>query len=301
LSSLYFRFSGLKSTEQRSALLERLLARADATVAASDWRAEAFRIIAPPAAAMPSIAATALYADRGAVDAAWVCLATPVGYLAEMTRVRLPADGMLSLTASAAEALAADFNRVWQGAGIRLTAAKSAQLFCLFDRPLDVTTRDPRELLGQPIEEYLPSGEDAARLRLLISETEMWLFEHGVNGTRADAGLPVVNGLWFWGGGTALAELPKVDGWVGGDDVFFNAFGAREEAGTGSGVVVAGVPGSDRWQDTELRWLQPAIGQLRAGRLSKLEMSAENSRFTLTARGLRRIWRRSRPWWEFLA
>jgi hypothetical protein len=302
VSSQYFRFNAPKAAQRRSPFLEQLLARADLSVSMSDWRAEAFRAIAPPGASMPSIAATALCAERGAVEAAWVCLASPVHYVAEMTRVRLAEDGMLSLTPAAAEGFASDFNRIWKDTGICLTAAGSTQLFCLFDRPLAVAMRDPREVLGQSIEEYLPVGEDAARLRQLISETEMWLFEHVVNGARGQSGLPVVNGLWFWGGGAPLSVLPKVLGWVGGNDVFFNAFGVREDAGSGSGVVVtAGEPGSDQWRDIESRWLRPAVAQLRAGRISRLEISVEDRRFTLTSLALRRFWRRKKPWWEFLA
>ena len=300
MSSQYFRINAPQAGQRRAPFLEQLLARADRSVSMSDWRAEGFRAIAPPGAAMPAIAAAALCAERGAVDAAWVCLASPVHYVAEMSRVRMAEDGMLSRTPAAAEGFASDFNRIWKDTGICLTAARS-QLFCLFDRPLAVATRDPREVLGQSIEEYLPVGEDAARLRQLISETEMWLFEHGVNGARGRSGLPVVNGLWFWGGGAPLAVLPAVQGWVAGDDVFFNAFGARQDLGAGSGVV-AGVaePGSDQWQDSETRWLRPAVAQLRAGRLSRLELSIDDRRFTLTSRALRRFWRRSKPWWELL-
>ena len=302
MSSQYFRINAPKAGQRRSPFLEQLLARADASVSMSDWRTEGFRAIAAPGTDMPSIAAAALCAERGAADAAWVCLASPVHYIAEMSRVRMAEDGMLSLTPAAAPGLALDFNRIWQDTGIRLAAAQSAQLFCLFDRPLAVATRDPREVLGQSIEEYLPVGADAARLRQLISETEMWLFEHGVNGARGRSGLPVVNGLWFWGGGAPLAALPQVQGWVAGDDVFFNAFGPRPDMGPGSGVVAAaGEPGSDQWQNTETRWLRPAVAEVRAGRLSRLEISVDDRRFTLTARTLRRFWRRSKPWWEFLA
>ena len=321
MCSQYFRVNvPLPSAEQRrSALLEQLLARADSRVSTSDWRTEAFSFISPPGVAMPPLAAAALYADRGAVDAAWVCLASPVHYTAEMTRVRLPDDGLLSLAPAAAETLAADFNRVWQGAGISLTAARSGQLFCLFDRPLDAMTRDPREALGQSIEEYLPAGEGSALLRRLISETEMWLFEHGVNSARGEAGQTAINGLWFWGGGAPLAVLPAVLGWVGGDDVFGDAFDARRDPGgrdggrsgvgvrsgsggrSGSGVVaVTAAPGNESWHDIEARWLRPAIAELRGGDLSCLEISIENWRFTLNSRTLRRFWRRRKPWWEFL-
>lgn len=302
MSSLYLRFNARAAEPRRCHFLEHLLARADERGPVEDWRAEAFQCIAPAAEGMPAVAPAAAYAECGAVQAAWLCAATPVHYIAEMANVRLSPDGILTLTPSAAATLAADFNRVWNGAGVRLLATRSAQLFCLFDRALKVRTRDPNEVLGRHIEEYLPTGADSARLRQLISESEMWLFEHGANRIRRESGLPVVNGLWFWGGGVPLASLPTLQGWVGGDDIFFNAFGAGRQAGGENGVIAtASTPGSDQWQGIESRWLRPAAAQLRAGRLSRLEISAEQRRFTLTWRNSWRFWRRAKPWWEYCA
>lgn len=298
MSSQYFRFAARDSPRHRAPLLERLIARAEEWVPVPDWRADAFRVIAPQAPCMPAVAAAALCADRGAVSAAWVCVATPVHYQAEMSSVRLIQDGMLSLTAAAAETLAADFNRVWIGSGIRMTASRPAQLFCLFDRALKVVTRDPEDVLGRHIEEFLPAGADAAALRQLISETEMWLFEHAANRARTALGLPVINGLWFWGGGAPVSALPAVQGWAAGDDVFFSAFTPPDEESP-SGVIALGcVPGSDQWPVVESRWLRPAVAALRAGRIQRLHISAAQRCFTVTGAGLRRFWRRARPWWE---
>jgi hypothetical protein len=318
VSGQYFRFVARDTARRRCVLLEQLLARADEWVPVKDWRADAFRVIAPQTP-MPAVAAVALCAERGAVhtgvvhtgavhsanvEAAWVCAATPVHYVAEMTSVRLAADGMLSLTPAGAETLASDFNRVWKGSGIRLTAAvytasRSAQLFCLFDHALEIVTRDPEDVLGRHIEEFLPTGADSGRLRQLISETEMWLFEHAANRTRAELNLPAINGLWFWGGGAPIASLPAVEGWAAGDDLFFNAFNVPRDDKLPSGVVAAGcVPGSDQWQELESRWLRPAVEKLRAGGIQRLQISAADRCFTVTARGLRRFWRRRKPWWE---
>jgi hypothetical protein len=279
----------------------------------ADWRADAFRVIAPQAA-MPAVAAAALCADRGAVgtggvNAAWVCAASPVHYVAEMASVRLAEDGMLALTPAGAETLVSDFNRIWKGSGIHLTAAvstravgtapRSAQLFCIFDRALQVATRDPEDVLGRHIEEFLPTGADSGRLRQLISETEMWLFEHEANHARMALGQPAINGLWFWGGGAPIASLPIVQGWAAGDDLFFNAFNVPRDKKFPSGVIAAGcAPGSDRWQEVESRWLQPAAEDLGAGKIRQLQISAGDRCFTVTARGLRRFWRKRKPWWE---
>ena len=312
MSSQYFRFAVRDTSRLRVPLLEQLLARADGWVTVTDWRADAFRVIAPQAACMPAVAAAALCADRAAVNsasadtasadtgnAAWVCAATPVHYVAEMTSVRLGWDGMLALSPAGAETLASDFNRVWKGSGIRLTASRSAQLFCIFDLALDVMTRDPEDVLGRHIEEFLPTGPDSGRLRQLISETEMWLFEHEANRARTALKLPVINGLWFWGGGAPIASLPTVEGWTAGDDLFFNAFSAARDGKFSSGVISTGCgPGSAKWQEVESRWLQAAADKLRAREIQQLRISAADRCYTVTAGGLRRFWRRRKPWWE---
>lgn len=314
MSSQYFRFAVRDTSRLRVPLLEQLLARADGWVSVTDWRADAFRVIAPQAASMPGVAAAALCADRaalrtgaanagaadaGAVSAAWVCAATPVHYVAEMTSVRLGWDGMLALSPAGAETLASDFNRVWKGSGIRLTASRSAQLFCIFDLALDVITRDPEDVLGRHIEEFLPTGADSGRLRQLISETEMWLFEHEANRARTALKLPAINGLWFWGGGAPVASLPIVEGWTAGDDLFFNAFSTARDDKFPSGVIAAGcAPGSDQWQEVESRWLQAATDKLRTREIQRLQISAADRCYTVTGAGLRRFWRRRKPWWE---
>ena len=300
MSTHYFRFSRDPVNRLRSPLLERLVARAEPPTAVADWRVDAYRLLAPQAIPMPGIGAVILFADRGRVDAATAFVATPVHYVAEMSNVRLPADGILSLAQSEADALAVDFNRVWQDAGIRLLAGRRADLFCVVDQALSVTTQDPEHMLDRPIETHLPAGAAAPRLRRLMSEIEMWLFEHAVNRTRAAA---VINGLWLWGGGPVLTSLPPIDGWTAGDDPYFNAFAVRPglemRLGVGSGVVaIAAQPGTDAWHDMESRWLERSLADLKSGRIARLELSAGNRCFRIGARGNWRLWRRRRPWWE---
>jgi len=321
VSTHYFRFTSRGAVDrQRSRLLERLLARADAPARVTDWRADAFHVLAPQLTSMPGVGAAALLAQRGPVEAglleaaspeaaspdaasleaASVFVATPVHYVAEMSNVRLPADGILSLRQSEAEALAIDFNRVWNDAGVRLLTGPCADLFCVLDRPLTATTDDPEDVLDRHIENHLPTGAAAPRLRRLMSEIEMWLFEHAVNRTRVADAAPAVNGLWLWGGGPALASLPAVRGWTAGDDVFFKAFtGAPVCADATSGVAVfAAQPGTAEWHDVESRWLERSLADLRSGRISRIDLSAGSRCFSVGPHWRRRFWRRSRPWWE---
>ncbi|HWW30389.1 MAG TPA: hypothetical protein VNY80_10265 [Steroidobacteraceae bacterium] len=302
MSAQYFRFIARPAADPgRSPLLEQLLARADGFVPVSDWRSDAFRIIAPQGARMPAVAAAALCAERGPVEAAWVCIAAPVHYVAEMSNVRLAPDGLLTLRLAEAEALAVDFDRVWGDSGTRLIAGRCADLYCIFDRALQVTTCDPQDVLNLPIAEYLPAGPDAPALRRLMSEIEMWLFEHAVNGARGGPGLEPITGLWLWGGGAPLASLPKVQGFCAGDDVFFHIFAGGVAPGGAGVIVVPEVPGTEAWRDAESRWLGPAIAELRSGKISRLDLSAGTRCFSVTARASRRFWRARKPWWEFFA
>jgi hypothetical protein len=300
VSAQYFRFSARPpAAPRRSLLLEQLLARADNFAHVNDWRVDAFRVIAPQAATMPAVAAAALFADRGAMQAAWVCIAAPVHYLAEMDNVRLAAEGMPTLRPDEAAALALDFNRVWSDSGTRLLAGRSAVLYCILDRALQVTTRDPEDVIGRHIGEYLPVGGGAPVLKQLMSEIEMWLFEHPVNGARAARGLTPITGLWLWGGGTAITSLPTIEGFCAGNDVFFNAF-ARQAAASGV-IVMPDVPGSDAWHEAESLWLKPAVAQLREGMISRLDLSAGARCCSVSARAILRFWRRRKPWWEWFA
>jgi hypothetical protein len=306
VSTQYFRFSEPQGFETgRCALLEKLLARAAQQVITNDWRRDAFQMLAQTGAVMPALAPTVLCAENLASDAAWICMATPLHYLADSSSVRLPSDGVLSLDRAAAEALALDFNRVWKNSGVGLIAGRTGHLYSAFERAPSVATHDPEEVRGRNIEQFLPSGDDAMRLRLLMSEIEMWLFQHAVNVARAVRGNAVINGLWLWGGGTPVKALPAIRGWVAGDDLFFNALRAGSAAGearVGAGVIVAlQEPGSDPWRSIGLPWLEAAALQLRSGRISRLELSAGERCFTVSTRGTRAFWRRRKPWWESFA
>jgi hypothetical protein len=303
LSTLYFRFAARSSDRvQRSPMLERLVAQAGDPSRVEGWRIEAFRVIAPGAQRLPSIASAIVpEVGSGADPAAWACVATPVYLSAGMRSVTMAADGILELAPGEAAALSADFNRVFAGAGVRLSVGRGELLFCLFDDRIEAATRDPEEVAGKDVFGFQPTGPDGARLRRLMSEMEMWLFDHAVNRGRVAQERQPVTGLWLWGGGPTGEALPPVRGWCAGQDPFFAAFGSEHEypRAAGGGVVVcAEQPGSNEWLDVERRWLVPAVAALRSGRLKRLDLSAADRRFSVGKGPYLRFWRRPRPWWE---
>ncbi len=283
----------------------------------ADWRAEAFRVLAPQASITPPIAATALAAASSsaastvnaapaAPPGAWCCIATPVYFTAGMSSVTMPDDGLVQLHPDEAAALASDFNRTFVDAGIRLFVTRAAILVCVFDGALEVTTHDPEAVAGHDLFDFQPAGTDAPRLRRLMSEIEMWLFDHALNRARTGAGRRPVTGLWLWGGGDARPApagplLPAVHGWTAGHDPLFAAFGeaTRFPTEAGPGVVVCTAqPGSATWADVEQRWLAPAAAALQSGRITRLDLSAGGRRFSVGRGPNLRFWRRPRPWWE---
>ena len=231
MSTVYIRFTARAAGPlQRAPVLERLIARAASAKSGAAWRDEAFLAIAD-SQAMPAVGSAAL-CGAGTVAAgpgtsAWVCVASPLHLVAGMQDVMLQEDGVLELDASEAAALASDFNHVFDDGGTRLLAGRGGVLLCVFDRMLEVETRDPDDMLGSDVFGFQAGGADAPRLRRLMSEMEMWLFDHAVNRARAARGMPAVSSLWLWGGGPVLAALPRVHGWTAGRDPLFSAFGDR--------------------------------------------------------------------------
>ncbi len=300
MSTIYIRFAAHRSDAlRRSPRLEQLLARAGVPMRVADWRADAFQAAAPDVP-MPPIASAALQAAPTAVAGAWVCVATPVHLNAGMSSVMLPPDGVLALAPDEAAVLAADFNRMFGGAGTCLAVGRGAVILAVFDEVLQVETHDPQAVAGRDLFAFQPTGGDGPRLRRLMSEIEMWLFDHDLNRTRIARACAPVTGLWLWGGGATSAAIPPMPAWTAGCDPLFSAFGSEPQwpAEAGAGVIVcAEQPGSPEWANVEQRWLAPALAALRAGSVSRLDLSAVDHRVSLGRRASLRFWRRPRPWW----
>ena len=301
MATRYLRFKSRSSAEpQRVPLLEKLLARAGASTLRDDWRADAFLAL-EPGGPMPGLAAAAYLTTResgaAGIDCRWRGLATPVHYLAEMSNVRLAAAGILQLQAEEAALLARDFARTWDDREFRLEAV-GALLFCSCRSTLLANQSDPEQALGRHIQDFLPTGQDAAALKRLMSEMEMWLFDHAVNVQRRAGALQTVSALWLWGGAAPLDSLPPTSAGAAGEDVFFNAFAAAK--GRPENVmVVQDEPGAGTWNDAPARWLQATLEDLRRGVITRLDLSSGAWRFEVTRRWRSRIFRKAKPWWEY--
>lgn len=72
--------------------------------------------------------------------------------------------------------------------------------------------------------DFLPSGDDTALHRNLLSEIEMALHEHEVNLEREANGQLPINSLWLWGGGTAPEKITRVQPPLFSDDALLTGY-----------------------------------------------------------------------------
>jgi len=84
-------------------------------------------------------------------------------------------------------------------------------------------------VLDRQIENHLPTGAGAARLRRLMSEIEMWLFEHAVNRSRIR--MRQLRSTVCGCGEASGTDVVAAGGrWTAGDDPFFKRLPCATES-----------------------------------------------------------------------
>jgi hypothetical protein len=161
----------------------------------------------------------------------------------------------------------------------------------------------------QTPDEFLPSGDDAATYRNLLSEIEMALHEHDVNLQREANGQQPINSLWIWGGGTAPEKITRVQPPLFSDDplltgYWYSATGVAEPwLGSIAACLdasVAGFVAETPEFDSSPELLEGCLHELRdalrQGRLSSLTLLFRDGlrAHVRKSHGLR-VWRRSSP------
>ena len=189
-----------------------------------------------------------------------------------------------------------------------------------------LTTTPLVALVGQPIGSNLAQGKDSAYWQRIENEIQMLLFAHPLNQQREAQGNLLVNSLWLWGEGSlpqtvtagwdAISGqgelLEALKGWCGcdgkmisiNDKLVFNSTGQTLLA---SDEFISPVKNQDfyAWIDSlkafEHNWLDPLMKTLAAGKLDSVDLLAGNGmQFSLNRKMLKRWWRRTKPFQEFL-
>jgi hypothetical protein len=302
--------------------LSLLLARGSAAGGTGSWQQRLLAGASAPGMARLSVAEIASGAlSEGPRAGAW--LAQPVHLQAATDHLRLPADGLLRLDAAAAQALCADFARVFGADGYALHALRDGGLL-LTGCEAATGLPEPSRQVGERLEPAR-HGVDPL-LRRLASEIELWLHEHPVNRARAGRGEPTVSALWLWGGERGAGEPAetgaprRIDAMFGSDPFVLGL--ARQlalacaappahldalPAPSGAAAVLVQVSlrdakraGQGGLAAIEAAWIAPALARLRAGTLSRLRLLMLDSEVESTRLQTWKLWRRRRPWWDTL-
>lgn len=176
---------------------------------------------------LPAAALTRELLMGDAADAAWLS-ADPAWVQPDLNGARLLACGQLALTMEEADALARPLRPVFGDAGMLLEVSSPDRWHLRLPKDSQIPAfASPERALGEDLFEHLPQGADGRRWRMLINETQILLHQHPVNQARSERGLPPVNSLWFWGGGTLPAHVRTALAAVIGDDVLLGALAGR--------------------------------------------------------------------------
>ena len=143
----------------------------------------------------------------------------------------------IGLTGDEARALVAAINAQVQDWAV--VAPSPGRWYLNLDSAPDFAATPLDQALGEYLTPLLPRGRDAGRLLALVNGAQMAMHDHPVNLNREAAGLPVVNGLWPWGGGTLPAPVPDL-GQVACDDRDLQTL--ARAAGVAAGPCPDGLP-----------------------------------------------------------
>ncbi len=113
----------------------------------------------------------------------------------------------------------------------------------------DIKTTPPHDIMGQPVEEHLPGGNGAERLRELMELSREVLKDHPANVARRKEGRPTADAIWLWGGGRS-PSLPTFHESFGMEGAVISAVDLVNGIGVLAGLEVIRVPGATGYIDT---------------------------------------------------
>jgi hypothetical protein len=290
-----------------------------------DWLAGAVGRDDLAGVAPARIAAAVLPAQQGGTS--WI--ATPVHLSAGLSQVHLDHRGLLRLGEAQRAALAASFATEFGASGLTLAPLESGE-FLLHGAGLEaVPTTEPARCAGGEVAAALPHGPEAAAVRRLGAEIELWLHRHPLNAARAGLGEPPVNALWLWGAAGREGSLRRGEGapqrrafgadaclrglWHlqgGACQALPGEFGALAQGGAGA-VLALAVADELRMsmastflqalRALDERFIAPALTQLRRGHLERVTLIANDHALQLHRRSALKVWRRARAGLESFA
>jgi len=194
------------------------------------------------------------YTGRGPLEAASMGVSLQDGEIAYRCNLVTVRDGMMEdfnaghISSTEGAELLRDLDtalgdvRVYPGVGYRNLMVVS--------RALGAETTAPHDIVGQPIEDYLPRGGDAEILLDCIKRSEEVFAGHPVNRRRLQEGKTPATGIWPWSGGKkpSLAPFREKYGLAG---AMISAVDLLRGIACLAGMEVIHVPGATGFLDTD--------------------------------------------------
>jgi hypothetical protein len=319
-------------------MLETVLARGHEAALTHNWRdwlasrSDAAQLTPPEAVAAAWIGAPDGTGAQAADAGRHYWLATPVHFFTGIDRIQLHGAGPLWLPEAEQQELVRQFAQVFGDSPWRLLAFGQRELL-LAGPPLSASGLDPAEFSGADPSPGLPQGPDAAALKRLGSEIELWLHQQPLNQARIARGELAISALWLWGGARtapppaphrsvrlALPGTPPPPRLFGRDtyaEALWRLSGAAAQplpqslAAAGALMDAAADciflfpmrhDGSvtSALVQLEQGWLAAAGTALRRHRIAALQLLIGARVYRLSGLNLYRLWRTRAPWWEEL-
>ena len=210
--------------------LEKWLARADvepaAGIGASRWLGAAFDLASPP------VAAIALAGEGAPRDGAWM-RADPVHLRIDRDHLKLHDASILDVRRDEADAMVASLQEHFGQDGFEFHVAAPERWYVRVpEGALPRKTTSVEDALGRDVFGLLPENRAGGPInwRGALTEAQMVLGAHEVNARREAQGKPAINSVWFWGEGSAPAEVAKRYALIHAEDAFARGLGALSRA-----------------------------------------------------------------------
>lgn len=306
--------------------LEWLLARADRRPAPPTMDALLFALfnVSIPAEADLPIAAVTQLADGYNSGNDWWLRADPVHLRPDLRGVFLADARTLAIEPVEAAALAAAFDQTFASDGLQLRVPCPERWYLRLPADPGIHTHALSSAIGRDINPLLPYGPNSRRWHALLTEAQMLFHNHPVNQTREQRNQPMINSVWFWGGGSLpagacspmtglYAHDPLLRGLAWLAEVAINPVSHSasdwQEAASDEmdSLIKLDLARYDRmdgdplaWADhvamLERDWFEPCRRWLQTGQLKTLHLYGDDGYcYSLTSAARWRFWRRPRP------
>lgn len=117
-------------------------------------------------------------------------------------------------------------------------------------KALKATCTPPHDIIGCPINKYLPQGEGGHWLQEFMKTSAILLKDHPINQQRQNQGKLPANMIWLWGQGTA-PRIPSLKARFGLEGAVIAAVDLVKGLGLYAGLEIIEVPGATGYLDTD--------------------------------------------------